>query len=275
MRWSASSPEARGLGRKGQLVDCQDGWARRLLSTRDGTPGRPRCAEMATERCRLRSRSSRTSDTGRGLWLRVRCMRRGDAVDDEPSLVPDVRRIGGRASQGAVRRRRRSVEIVDTRLVRDPAPDIDDTAAFFAERERLREANPRQRGNWIPFYDSMNAGGFAAIAAGWRDVDRVEFWVDPDPNGQLVLLVVLAWIGRKAWTWASCSWFTARRDGPRSIRTTSRLRLPSALRWARIICDWRGTPGRPFAIRHPNDGSISSKPICRRCPTSVTRSRSC
>lgn len=89
------------------------------------------------------------------------------------------------------------VEIIDTRLVRDPAPDIDDMAAFVAERSRLHQADPHQCGSWIPYHDLTDAGGFAAIAADWPNLERVEFWAAPEPNAQLVLLFVLAWLARQ------------------------------------------------------------------------------
>ncbi|CAA9489151.1 MAG: hypothetical protein AVDCRST_MAG91-445 [uncultured Sphingomonadaceae bacterium] len=89
------------------------------------------------------------------------------------------------------------VEIIDTRLVRDPAPDVDDIAAFFAERHRLHQACPAQCGSWIPYFDLTDATGFTSIEADWPSVEHVEFWADPDPNSQLALLLFLAWIARQ------------------------------------------------------------------------------
>lgn len=90
--------------------------------------------------------------------------------------------------------RDRIVEIIDVRLVRDPVPDTDDYESFFAQRRALRADDPNQCGSWYSEPPAPWSNDFAGIAAGWRDLDRAEFWVDPDPNGQLTLLMFLHWI---------------------------------------------------------------------------------
>ncbi|MBB4000918.1 hypothetical protein [Aureimonas pseudogalii] len=86
----------------------------------------------------------------------------------------------------------RAIEI-QTRLIRDPVPETDDYNLFFEERRAHRAEDPRQCGSWLPDDPSVFSD-FAAIATCWPDLDRAEFWVDPDPSAQLNLLMFLNWV---------------------------------------------------------------------------------
>ena len=68
---------------------------------------------------------------------------------------------------------------------------------FFALRRLQHDADPSPCGYWDYCMDDSAPGIFADIEARWADADTVEFWADPDPNAQLLLLQFLSWCGRR------------------------------------------------------------------------------
>ncbi len=94
----------------------------------------------------------------------------------------------------ASREKQHLVDILGARFVRDPTPDTDDEEEFRARRDRLQTEDASQCGSWVPYNVAPLHGDLHEIGALWPALDRIEYWVDPDPNGQLALLWLLNWI---------------------------------------------------------------------------------
>jgi hypothetical protein len=80
------------------------------------------------------------------------------------------------------------------RLVRDPVPNASNIRIFFEDRRTMLQADPSQFGSWINIADKFSADRLEIIVSKWDYCSTIEFWVDPDPNSQLVLLQTLNWI---------------------------------------------------------------------------------
>jgi hypothetical protein len=94
-------------------------------------------------------------------------------------------------------RRGDKVRALQHRLVRDPVPAAGDMSAFFAERQSLHQRNPAQFGTWQHFGDAATARWFEDFQMWWGDCKLIEFWVDPDPNSQLILVQFIDWVGQR------------------------------------------------------------------------------
>ncbi len=80
------------------------------------------------------------------------------------------------------------------RLVRDAAPLTDNITDFFKVRKTICETQPAQCGYWDYCMDEGAATKFEEIQSLWDKYDRVEFWVDPFPNAQLLFIQFLDWV---------------------------------------------------------------------------------
>lgn len=83
------------------------------------------------------------------------------------------------------------------RLVRDYVPYARTIGAFVTARRGIYEMQPARCGSWDHCMDDDLEARYAAIGETWRDYDTIEFWADPRPNSQLVLLQFVEWFGRQ------------------------------------------------------------------------------
>ena len=91
-------------------------------------------------------------------------------------------------------RRGDKVLALQHRLVRDPVPIAEDMSTFFSERRSLHQIDPAQFGSWVYNLEESAAKWFDEIPTWWSDCELVEFWADPTPNSQLILIQFLDWM---------------------------------------------------------------------------------
>ena len=80
-------------------------------------------------------------------------------------------------------------------LVHGPVPPARDAATFFCDRDAIHDADPHLRGRQWEWHRADEAlSAWRGIVAACEAHDRVEFWIDPDPNDQLHLIRSLVWL---------------------------------------------------------------------------------
>ena len=124
------------------------------------------------------------------------------------------------------------------RLVTGPVPVEGPPETFFQRQRALYEADGLFHEPW--WFERENLDGtLARFAPIWsrlpevcREHDRIELWIDPDPNAQLVMVQLLAWLGTlpdivpRLWLKQSDSPLGERRPGdwvlpPRPVETAN------------------------------------------------------
>jgi hypothetical protein len=91
------------------------------------------------------------------------------------------------------------VVCIDHKLVCGPVPAISDPAAFFAERAELFHAEGESWAEWEDGKEWSRASTSTShrkwleLTAMCEEFERVELWIDPGPNAQLLLVQLLAW----------------------------------------------------------------------------------
>lgn len=76
-------------------------------------------------------------------------------------------------------------------LVYGPAPLTVDPLDFFSARAALL---PSDVEDWEKDIDCSTAAAWKALADGAKSFDRIELWMDPDPNAQLQQIQFLDWL---------------------------------------------------------------------------------
>jgi hypothetical protein len=83
------------------------------------------------------------------------------------------------------------------RLVCGPVPTISDPAAFFSARADMLRAETVNWSGWEDWAQENAASNFdrdwLELLATCRTSERVELWIDPVPNAQLLLVQLLDW----------------------------------------------------------------------------------
>lgn len=76
-------------------------------------------------------------------------------------------------------------------LVYGPAPLTPEPLDFFAARAALL---PTDAEDWEKEFDDRTAQAWKQLAGEAKSFDRIELWMDPDPNSQLQLIQLLDWL---------------------------------------------------------------------------------
>jgi hypothetical protein len=83
------------------------------------------------------------------------------------------------------------------RLVCGPVPTIADPAMFFSARAEMFRAEIANWKGWEDWAREDLSSNFARdwleLTELWRKFERVEFWIDPGPKAQLLLVQLLDW----------------------------------------------------------------------------------
>src|SRR5262245_47723245 len=79
-------------------------------------------------------------------------------------------------------------------LVFGPAPLTTDPLDFFSARASLQPADAE---DWEKEIDNRTAAAWRDFTAEAEKFERVELWMDPDPNAQLQLMQILDWLRRQ------------------------------------------------------------------------------
>lgn len=110
---------------------------------------------------------------------------------------------------GAVKQARLAdrVQGLNYSLVTAATPKVDDPLSFFEQRQKLSTYAE----DWESEVDTDAAEACQALAASARDYD-IELWIDPTPNGQLILLQLLNWWTSAPWSDRPLSLFQASKE---------------------------------------------------------------
>ena len=113
--------------------------------------------------------------------------------------------VTGDSGAGHLKQERRADQVLtfSHRLVTGPVPARGAPEDFFRRRRATCEAEGLCSGSWR--FGAEDPGDEASPWRGvWRPLpdmcrvhDRVELWIDPDPNAQLVLVQLLDWLGHR------------------------------------------------------------------------------
>lgn len=120
-----------------------------------------------------------------------------------PTLKHSLILVTCDSGAGHLKREKRADHILtfDHRLVTGPVPTEGPAETFFQRQQALYEADGLYHEAW--WFEAEDASGQSRLFKRvWtrlpdicREYERVELWIDPDPNAQLILLQLLDWLG--------------------------------------------------------------------------------
>ncbi len=100
----------------------------------------------------------------------------------------------GHLQQGAIADTVLCIHALES-LVRGPVPASTDAAGFYRDRDALYASDPRlqaEQCDWLTADQAIPE--WRGLVAACEAHDRVELWIDPEPNDQLHLVRALSWL---------------------------------------------------------------------------------